>query len=37
MVELLIEAFADVGLELNAEQSKIITNAPTFVSYVFEY
>ena len=34
MVELLTEAFADVGLELNAEKSKIITNVPTSFSYL---
>ena len=34
MVELLVEAFRTVGLELNAAKSKILTNAPIDHSYV---
>ena len=34
MVELLIEAFGDVGLELNAAKSKNLTNVPTSFSYL---
>ena len=34
MTELLIEAFGDVGLELNATKSKILTNVPTSYSYL---
>ena len=34
MIELLVEAFRIVGLELNAAKSKILTNAPIDYSYV---
>ena len=34
MVELLTEVFLEVGLELNADKSKIITNVPTSFSYL---
>ena len=34
MVELLVEVFQSVGLELNAAKSKILTNAPIDYSYV---
>ena len=34
MVELLTKAFAEVGLELNAAKSKILTNVETAYSYV---
>ena len=34
MVQLLVEAFADVGLDLNVAKSKILTNVPTSYSYL---